>query len=490
MYGAEEYYSRPRFRGTDDILQLMAGGTSQAVDTINRTGDSLARSNADKAREIGDAFRNIGAMIARKREDRRLRERQEKFDTEHSEEHTARMKQFGTQQEAADLDLKAKKAEESYLDEDASSGDPTKPREPGGWISESLISPAASNPPNYVQAPTTTHTGTRRQQLLADKMKLSGLGITQAEEGIKTQQHTRDTQDKTLTITEKQLAATMAQLAASERRAAAAEKRMNEQWDLQKGQINEEKAAQAIGAALSQNPNQGIMGAGQMGPPGQLDQIGQQYHLDPTRLGTLTQQQRLAQAKNARDQSMIDITMNPTVAPIQEKLVALENQLGSLAGVTSAVSDLDKVDFMHMRGDDYANKIQAVKAGLAGADPVLGPRMAQQIGGTNFNMTGFNGGEQFFEGPATQGKKAAFQIINQQRAQATQLLAEAKNTGNMALIQKANAILAGIDNSFQVLQAGGNPNTHNTFQPMPQPQANPFQPQQPRPMPVRYDGRG
>lgn len=448
-YGAEESYYRPRLRGTDDILSIMSAATSQGVDTINRTGDSLARSYGERPRIIGDAVE--GFM----RGQRDLEERERRRGLE-----DLRKKAIEQDVERGKLDLDRLKSEEDWYNTSYGPAGGMGPVLPGKGM-------------------------TRRDVQREQGMRAGELGLTQSEENIASSKAQRENAAKALELQLKQINASAGMNAANNAR-------QEQLFQEQMRTLKEGRAAEEINALLLQNPNLTTLGTDQAGPPGQLDAVGGKYGVDPGRLNTLAQQQRATIAANARQQSMIDTTMNPLIAPVTRKLGELESSLGGIAQLANSVKTLDAVPFEKMSGNDYANQVEAVRTSLRIADPQMGDRMAQQIGGANIQpIKGFFEGEKFFEGPATQGKKAAMQLITQKRAEAVQLIAEARNTGNKQLIEKAEALLGGIQNAENILKAGGDPQRHNQFQPVaPQgPQNNMFQPRQ-QPQPVKYDGRG
>lgn len=439
-YGAEEGYSRPRFRGTDDILSLMASATSQTVDTINRTGENLAHSYGQMPKLLGegvkgfaDSYRNAEERVRDKAledEDRKLRK----------QEHDLTMKQGEQATKRGDIELSRLNSEEAWYN---------TPYGPAGGVGPNLPGKGM----------------TRRDVERENKAKLSNLGVSEAEEGIKTTQATRANDAKRLELENKRLSIE-----------AAGHAQQNKLLQEQLRNIKDQRAGGQVGAALSMDANQSQLPPGQAGPPApprtsQMDTVVQNLKAqgyNDIDIQTITSQQRAAQATAAREKSFIDRTVDPAGAAVQTQLTTINQKLPELRNLVGAVQRYKQIPSFDDTSPDAQMALQQVQSGLKGAsfDPTTGQNLANNVnGGYGFSFTrGVTGGD-FVQSSHEQAKQATLNVIQNFEAQANALASQGQIRNDPSLIQQAQVMKAELATYKQQLEGGANPQTHNTWQP-------------------------
>ncbi len=468
-YGSEEYY-RPRYRGADDIVSLMSNATSDAVNTINRTGENVARSYGERPKLLGDAVKGFADSYRASQDRVRRQELEDERRKQLSEEHALSMKTGNQSADLNDIKLKAARSEEDWFNTpygDASAG----PTMPGKGMSRRDI---------------------QREQ----GMKMGELGLTGAEENIKTSQVQRENSTKSL---EAQIAAAKAAQGA----AAAAQARADKMFQMQLDEYKQSKAAAAIGAALSQDTQAPVQNP-TVGPPqpSRLDQVTGEYGkqgMDPITLATLTTQQRGAAAKNAKEQSLLDRKIDPALASQQDQLTNLAQKMPALTQLAGATQAFKGIPALQSGTNEAQTAKTALQQAIQGAslDPVTGQKLAQSLDGgmlgvNDFSFSKIFAGQNPVQTATDQAQQAALNIISNYEQQIGQLEATAKGTFNKQMMDQAMQMRAQVTAlKQQVMGEGGGPQVDTWQPPQAQPRPNMFQPQQqPRTQAAKYDGRG
>jgi len=91
MNFAEESYFRPRFMSGSDIASLISRAGDQATESINRSGESLARAAGQGPRAFGEGIRNTVESWYRGKEDKWRREQAAKEALRAEEAHKSAM---------------------------------------------------------------------------------------------------------------------------------------------------------------------------------------------------------------------------------------------------------------------------------------------------------------------------------------------------------------------------------------------------------------
>lgn len=445
MYGAEESYHRPRFRGADDIVSLLAAGTAGTVGTINRTGEQLAESYGQMPRLLGAGVKNFTESYRNAEERLRQREIEDEAREMQQESHEQRMSLGRQAEERGTIELDELKNEQGYWN---------TPYGPAGGMGPVLPDKGMS----------------RRDVQRSQQMRMGELGVTQAEEGIASTKAQRENAARALELQEKTLGIS-----------AGAARRQQQLLDLELQRARDADASAALGAALSQAPVQ--MPEGQQGPlpPSQLEAVKQQLRargMDEIKINTLLTQAQAQHAQNQQQQSLLRRRIDPGYATAQDQLTSIQNRLPALDSLVSSAQKYSTIPLEQDMSQDAQVALQGVKSGLQAAsfDPATGERLAQGVG-NSFDFDPLRGASDFFRGRDTggfiqtgpeQAKQAVQNVLASYEAQVANLASQAQISGDPQLMQQATMLKARIDSYKQLLGAGAVPGSHNNWQPNPQ----------------------
>ena len=472
-FSEESYFGRrPRFAGNDDIIGLMQSGTAQTVDTINRTGEQLARTYADIPRALGEGVR--GTVESYKRAEKSA------FEREMAEEDRARAKDAHEQLKTlTGLQIDAARR----ADDDA--------KREKAWWDEGFMAPGQAGPPAPVGLGMSRRQTKRDAELsdsLADigrKGELFTLNKTQAEEAIRTAK---------------------AQRAAAAAAAAAAGKA--QQW--QETDRNEQRlledltsaAGQDLSASMGPQPTTGPARPGDLSTS-QIMAALSARGVSPERAQTLLAQARGTAGSNMRQQSTIDRNVEPQGAALQDRIVSLAQKAPQIATLVGDLGQLTSINSMDDISPEAMKSYNKLVVGLQQVDPATGAMLAKTIPGSwDVDAAGlFTSGRPLVRTRSDVATNAVREVISNLKQEAEAALGQALARGDVAgqhLANSATNVLNQLKFYEMSLGTGANPGGHNPAPP-PRQFFSPQQQQQQQPQPPgqqvnrpgpRYDGRG
>jgi hypothetical protein len=451
----------------------MQSGTGQSVDTINRTGENLARVYGEMPRAIGEGVR--GTVESYKKAEK------EAYDRKLSEEDRARAK------EAFGLDKDVKRLQISTLER----GERDAKSEEEWWNQLTMAPGVTSSYTEPWNSP--TRRNAKRQSDYDEYLAAPGRNAKQF--------------DLTLEQLREQIRASKANSGASASQAALNKKLLERQIQSEE----EQKYLQALEMAAVVDMTAPKQFPGDQGPPRpaglEVDKVLASLPggIDPIRKQTLAGLARKNAAQAAQQGSMIGRTVDPAGRVIQDQLLELQGNLGKIANLAGVVSRYSQVPTEKLGSEDAARALSEVRRGLEAAafSPDQAQQLKQMAEGEGFRpLSGlsdeFRGNESggFYQTSQEGSVEATKTLLQSYRTQAQNALAQATTYGDANMKNQAQYILAGIDRSLQLIGAGADPASHNRFTPTPQqpPQGTFDRPPQPgqgvQRTPVRFDGRG